>query len=137
GGASDPRRSWRGARRARLLRPARPWQGSPQNIAAGPRALRSARDTARLLARRREGRDVAAASPDSREARVMALAPTLALRLVTYLLVCNGIASLLLAGLIGPLGTALVVLAVLWRWWLVRARDTGVVCGGVSWTLVP
>jgi transglutaminase-like putative cysteine protease len=64
------------------------------------------------------------------------MSPTLALRLVTYLLVCNGVASLLLAGLIGPLGTALVVLAMLGSWWLDRARERGVVREWMAWALV-
>lgn len=64
------------------------------------------------------------------------MAPMLALRLVTYLLVCDGIAALLLAGLIGPLGAALVVLAMLASWWLERARERGVVRPAVAWGLV-
>jgi hypothetical protein len=64
------------------------------------------------------------------------MAPTLALRLVTYLLVCNGVASLLLAGLIGPLGAALVVLVMLGSWWLERARERGVVREWMAWALV-
>ena len=64
------------------------------------------------------------------------MAPTLALRLVTYLLVCNGIAALLLAGLIGPVGTALVALAILGSWWLERARGRGVVREWIAWALV-
>src|SRR6266542_6938058 len=64
------------------------------------------------------------------------MSPMLALRLVTYLLVCDGIAALLLAGLIGPLGAALVVLAMLASWWLERARQRGVVRPAVAWGLV-
>jgi hypothetical protein len=60
----------------------------------------------------------------------------LALRLVTYLLVCDGIAALYLAGLIGPLGAAFVVLAMLASWWLERARERGVVRPAVAWGLV-
>src|SRR5262249_60725569 len=105
----------------------------PPTLAAGPRAPRPAGNAARRLARRREGRHVPATSPDPREARLMA--PTLALRLVTYLLVCNGIASLLLAGVIGPLGTALVVLAILGSWWVERARGRGVVREWIAWGL--
>ena len=40
----------------------------------------------------------------------------LALRLVTYLMVCTGVAALYLASLIGPVGAALVVLAILVSW---------------------
>ncbi len=60
----------------------------------------------------------------------------LALRLATYLLVCDGIASLFLAGLIGPLWAALVVLAMLGSWWLERARERGDVRAWVAWGLV-
>ena len=55
------------------------------------------------------------------------MSPYLALRLVTYLLVCDGVAGLLLAGLLGPFGAALVVLAMLASWWLERARERGIV----------
>src|SRR2546426_1613436 len=64
------------------------------------------------------------------------MSPMLALRLATYLLVCDGIASLFLAGLIGPLWAALVVLAMLGSWWLERARERGVVRAWVAWGLV-
>src|SRR5262245_17675775 len=62
--------------------------------------------------------------------------PALGLRLATYLLVCNGVASLLLAGLIGPLGALLVVLAMLASWWLEGARERGVVRAWMAWALV-
>src|SRR4030095_13394567 len=93
-----------------------------------------ARPPPRRGPRGREGRRVPAAPPDPREAGLMA--PTLALRLVTYLLVCNGVASLLLAGLIGPLGAALVVLVMLGSWWLEQARERGVVREWMAWALV-
>src|SRR5881296_3033403 len=64
------------------------------------------------------------------------MSPMLALRLATYLLVCDGVASLFLAGLIGPLWAALVVLAMLGSWWLERARERGVVRAWVAWGLV-
>jgi protein-glutamine gamma-glutamyltransferase len=64
------------------------------------------------------------------------MSPMLALRLVTYLLVCNGIVALLLAGLIGPVGAVLVVLAMLGSWWLERARERGSVRPAVTWGLV-
>ncbi|PYO27892.1 MAG: hypothetical protein DMD86_17210 [Candidatus Rokuibacteriota bacterium] len=64
------------------------------------------------------------------------MSPMLALRLATYLLVCDGVASLFLAGLIGPLWAALVVLAMLGSWWLERARERGVVRASVAWGLV-
>jgi protein-glutamine gamma-glutamyltransferase len=68
--------------------------------------------------------------------RSQSLTPMLALRLVTYLLVCDGIAALFLAGLIGPLVAALVVGAMLASWWLERARERGVVRAWVAWGLV-
>ena len=64
------------------------------------------------------------------------MTPLLALRLVTYLLVCDGIAALFLAGLLGPLGATLVVLAMLGSWWLDRARERGVVRAWMAWSLV-
>jgi transglutaminase-like putative cysteine protease len=60
----------------------------------------------------------------------------LALRLVTYLLVSDGIAALYLAGLIGPVGVALVVTAILVSWALERARDRGALRPAVAWGLV-
>jgi transglutaminase-like putative cysteine protease len=64
------------------------------------------------------------------------MSPYLALRLVTYLLVCNGVAGLLLAGLIGVPGAALVVLAMLASWWIERARERGIVRAWAAWGLV-
>jgi transglutaminase-like putative cysteine protease len=60
----------------------------------------------------------------------------LALRLVTYLLVGDGIAALYMAGLIGPLGVALVVAAILVSWALERARERGALRPAVAWGLV-
>jgi len=60
----------------------------------------------------------------------------LMLRVVTYLLVCDGIAALVFAGLIGPMGAGLVVLAMLGSWWLERAREQGAVRPAVAWGLV-
>jgi len=64
------------------------------------------------------------------------MSPVLALRLVTYLTVADGIAALLLAGLIAPLGAGLVGAAVLASWWLERARERGAVTKALSWVLV-
>jgi len=64
------------------------------------------------------------------------VSPMLALRLAAYLLVCDGVASLFLAGLIGPLGAGLVVLAVLGSWWIEGARERGAVRAWVAWGLV-
>jgi transglutaminase-like putative cysteine protease len=64
------------------------------------------------------------------------MSPYLALRLVTYLLVCDGVAGLLLAGLIGVFGAALVVLAMLASWWIERARERGIVRAWMAWGLV-
>ena len=60
----------------------------------------------------------------------------LALRVVTYLVVGDGIAALYLAGLIGPLGVALVVAAILVSWALERARERGALRPAVAWGLV-
>jgi transglutaminase-like putative cysteine protease len=64
------------------------------------------------------------------------MSPALALRLVTYLLVSNGVAALLMAGLVGPLGAALVIGAMLGSWWLEAARERGVVRPVVGWGLL-
>ncbi len=60
----------------------------------------------------------------------------LALRLVTYLLVGTGVAALYGAGLIGPLGAALVVLAILVSWGHEEARERGAVRPALGWCLV-
>jgi transglutaminase-like putative cysteine protease len=60
----------------------------------------------------------------------------LALRLVTYLLVGTGVAALYGAGLIGPLGAALVVLAILVSWGHEQARERGAVRPALGWCLV-
>jgi transglutaminase-like putative cysteine protease len=64
------------------------------------------------------------------------MSPVLALRVVTYLLVCDGIVALLLGGLIGPFGAGLVGVAILGSWWLERARERGVVRRPLTWGLV-
>lgn len=64
------------------------------------------------------------------------MSPLLALRLVTYLTVADGIAALVLAGLIGPLGACLVFGAVLASWGLERARERGAVSRALPWALV-
>ena len=60
----------------------------------------------------------------------------LALRLVTYLLVGTGVAALYGAGLIGPLGAALVGLAILVSWGHEQARERGAVRPALGWSLV-
>ncbi|MBI2525072.1 MAG: DUF3488 domain-containing protein [Candidatus Rokubacteria bacterium] len=52
------------------------------------------------------------------------MSPTLAVRIATYLLVADGLAALFLAGLIGPLGLAVVGAALALSWWQepLRAR---------------
>ena len=55
---------------------------------------------------------------------------------MTYLLVCDGVAGLLLADLIGASGAALVVLVMLASWWLEGARERGAVRPWVAWGLV-
>ncbi|HYB71572.1 MAG TPA: DUF3488 and transglutaminase-like domain-containing protein, partial [Candidatus Bathyarchaeia archaeon] len=60
----------------------------------------------------------------------------LALRLVTYLLVGIGVAALYGAGLIGPLGAALVALAILVSWGHEAARERGAVRPALGYGLV-
>jgi len=60
----------------------------------------------------------------------------LALRLVTYLMVCTGVAALYGASLIGPLGAGLVVLAILVSWGHERARERGAVRPLLGYCLV-
>ena len=60
----------------------------------------------------------------------------LVLRLVTYLMVCTGVAALYLANLIGPIGAALVVLAILVSWGHEQARERGAVRPALGWSLV-
>jgi len=84
------------------------------------------------LAVKREA-DVPATRVNDRARKMSAI---LALRLVTYLVVCDGVAALLVAGLIGPQGAALVVVAMLVSWWLERARERGAVRPVVVWGLM-
>ncbi len=60
----------------------------------------------------------------------------LALRLTTYLVVADGLAALLLARLIEPVGALLVAAAILASWWHERARERGVVRSRFAWGLV-
>jgi hypothetical protein len=60
----------------------------------------------------------------------------LALRLVTYLLVGVGVAALYGAALIGPLGAALVALAILVSWGHEQARERGAVRPALGYCLV-
>jgi hypothetical protein len=60
----------------------------------------------------------------------------LALRLVTYLLVATGVAALYGAGLIGPVGAGLVVLAILVGWGHEQARARGAVRPALGYGLV-
>ncbi|HJV56325.1 MAG TPA: DUF3488 and transglutaminase-like domain-containing protein [Methylomirabilota bacterium] len=60
----------------------------------------------------------------------------LALRLVTYLLVATGVAALYGAGLIGPVGAGLVVLAILVGWGHEQARAHGAVRPALGYGLV-
>src|SRR5215468_2063624 len=59
-----------------------------------------------------------------------------ALRVVTYLVVADGIAALWIAGLIGPGGAAFVAIAILASWWHERARERGAVRPVFAWALV-
>ena len=60
----------------------------------------------------------------------------LALRLVTYLLVLTGVAALYGAALVGPVGAALVVLAILVGWGHEQARARGAVRAALGYGLV-
>jgi transglutaminase-like putative cysteine protease len=60
----------------------------------------------------------------------------LALRLVTYLLVLTGVAALYGAALVGPVGAALVVLAILVGWGHEQARARGAVRPALGYGLV-
>jgi hypothetical protein len=60
----------------------------------------------------------------------------LVLRLITYLMVGTGVAALYGAGLVGPLGAALVVLAILVGWGHEQARERGAVRPLLGWSLV-
>ncbi len=60
----------------------------------------------------------------------------LALRLITYLLVCAGVGALALAGLLGPLGTAIVALALLGNWCIDQVRERMPVRPALGWALI-
>jgi transglutaminase-like putative cysteine protease len=64
------------------------------------------------------------------------MSPLIALRVVTYLVVADGIAGLLLARLIDPLGAGLVAVAILVSWWLEGQRAHGRLRPAVAWGLV-
>jgi len=60
----------------------------------------------------------------------------LALRLITYLLVCAGVAALALAGLLGPVGGAIVALALIGSWIIDQVRDRMPVRPFFGWAIV-
>src|SRR5574341_365253 len=60
----------------------------------------------------------------------------LALRLITYLLVCAGVAALALAGLLGPVGGAILALALTGSWVIDQVRDRMPVRPLLAWALV-
>ena len=60
----------------------------------------------------------------------------LALRLVTYLLVCAGIAALALAGLLGPVGGTILALALAGSWVIDQMRDRVPVRPVFGWAIV-
>lgn len=64
------------------------------------------------------------------------MSAVLALRLVTYLLVATGVAALYGAGLIGPVGAGVVVLAILVGWGHEQARARGAVRPALGYCLV-
>src|SRR5258708_5069237 len=60
----------------------------------------------------------------------------LALRLITYLLVCAGVAALALAGLLGPVGGAVLGLALFGSWVIDQVRERMPVRPLFAWALV-
>jgi protein-glutamine gamma-glutamyltransferase len=64
------------------------------------------------------------------------MSPLLALRLITYLLVCAGVAALALAGLLGPVGGAILALALTGSWVIDQVRDRMPVRPLFAWALV-
>ena len=60
----------------------------------------------------------------------------LALRLITYLLVCAGVAALALAGLLGPVGGAILAFALTGSWVIDQVRDRMPVRPLIAWALV-
>src|SRR6266540_2018611 len=60
----------------------------------------------------------------------------LALRLITYLLVCAGVGALALAGLLGPVGGAFLALALIGSWVIDQVRDRMPVRPLLAWALV-
>ena len=59
-----------------------------------------------------------------------------ALRLITYLLVCAGVAALALAGLLGPMGGTILALALIGSWVIDQVRDRMPVRPLFSWAIV-
>jgi transglutaminase-like putative cysteine protease len=64
------------------------------------------------------------------------MSAVLALRLITYLLVCDGVVALCLAGLMGLAGALLVAVTILVAWWLEGARARGAVRPGLLWSML-
>jgi len=60
----------------------------------------------------------------------------LALRLITYLLVCAGVAALALAGLLGPVGGAILALALTGSWVIDQVRNRMPVRPFFAWAIV-
>src|SRR6202158_768949 len=60
----------------------------------------------------------------------------LALRLTTYLLVCAGVAALALAGLLGPVGGAILAFALTGSWVIDQVRERMPVRPILAWALV-
>src|SRR5262249_18305610 len=116
--APDPRRLGRGAGRARCHGPPRPREGA---IPAHPDRARPlpARSAPRRARHARAGLATAPRAPH----RARLMRALLALQLITYLLVCAGVGALALAGLLAPLGTAIVALALLGNWCIDQVRE--------------
>ena len=64
------------------------------------------------------------------------MAALLALRLVTYLLVCAGVAALSVAGLLGPVGSAVLGLALMGSWVIDQVRERMLVRPFFGWAIV-
>lgn len=64
------------------------------------------------------------------------MAALLALRLITYLLVCAGVAALALAGLLGPVGGAILALALVGSWVIDQVRERMTVRPLFGWALI-
>src|SRR3989475_148313 len=129
--ASDPRRLGRGAGWARDRGASRPRTGAVTAHPDRPRPLPPGGVPRRA---RHAYAGLALAPRAPHRARLMRA--LLALRLITYLLVCAGVGALALAGLLAPLGTAIVALALLGNWCIDQVRKRLPVRPALGWALI-